>query len=184
MSEWDKKRKIMRLYDLTAHIYDIRHAEEQTAKIEAALTHVNTEKCTLVLDVGCGTGLLFGYVAVKAETTVGMDISKKVLLRARDRGKSLENLHLILADADNMPLKEHIFSHVFAVTLIQNTPNPIKTLNEIRRVAEEKAIVVVTGLKKTFSLESFKELLWDAKLNIVALEDESLKCYVAVCIRN
>ena len=183
MSEWDKKRDLMHRYDLTANIYDMQYAEEQTAKIRAALEGVVIGKHSLVLDAGCGTGLLFGYVADKAETTVGLDISRKILRQAKKRAKNFQNIHLILADADNMPLNENIFSHVFGITLIQNMPNPAKTLNEIRRVAKDDAIIVITGMKKAFTLEEFEELLRDSGFNIVALKDEGLKCYVAVCTK-
>lgn len=183
MSEWNKKRSVMKRYDLTAHIYDTRYAEEQTAKIEAALENLNIEKHSLVLDAGCGTGLLFCYVADKAETTVAVDISRKILLQAKKRAKNFANVHLILADADYMPLKGIVFSHVFGITLIQNMPNPVETLNEIKRVAKEDAAIVVTGLKKTFTRQVFEKLLQDAGLSVVSLKGEDLKCYVAVCRR-
>ena len=183
MNEWDKKCALMHRYDLTANIYDMRYAEEQTAKIEAALDGLKIEKQSLILDAGCGTGLLFGYVADKAETTVGLDISRKILLQAKKRAENFRNVNLILADADDMPLKENIFSHVFAVTLIQNMPKPAKTLNEIGRVAKDDAVIVVTGMKKAFALEEFEELLRDAGFNIIALKYEGLKCYVAVCTK-
>jgi ubiquinone/menaquinone biosynthesis C-methylase UbiE len=183
MSKWNKKRSIMQRYDLTACIYDMQYAEEQTAKIEAALEGLKIEKRSLILDAGCGTGLLFGYVADKAETTVGLDISRKILLQAKKCAENFQNIHLILADADNMPLKENIFSHVFGITLIQNMPNPVKTLNEIRRVAKENAVIVATGMKKAFTLEGFEGLLRDARLGIISLRYESLKCYVAVCTK-
>jgi len=173
----------MRRYDSTADIYDMRYAEEQAAKIEAALEGLNKENYGQVLDAGCGTGILFGYVANRAKTTVGLDISTKILLQAKKHAKNFQNVHLILADADNMPLKENTFNHVFGITLIQNTPDPAKTLNEIRRVTERDSVIVVTGLKKAFTLEGFEELLWNASLKIVALRDEGLKCYVAVCTK-
>ncbi len=161
----------------------MRYAEEQAAKIKAALKSVNMEKHGLVLDAGCGTGLLFGYIADKAEITVGIDISRKILLQAKKRTGNFPNVCLIWADADNMPLKENIFSRVFAITLIQNTPNPVKTLNEIKRVTNDEALIVITGLKKTFGLESFKKLLQDAGLNVASLKNDSLKCYVAICTK-
>jgi len=183
MNEWDKKRRVAHRYDLTAHIYDMQYAEEQTAKIEAALEGLKIEKHSLVLDAGCGTGLLFDYVADKAETTVGLDISRKILLQAKKRVENFQGLFLILADADNMPLNGNIFSHVFAITLIQNMPNPAKTLNEIRRVAKDDAVIVITGMKKAFTLEEFEKLLHDAGFNVIALKDEGLKCYVTVCTK-
>lgn len=181
MSEWDKKRNMMQRYDSTAHIYDMRYAEEQTAKIEAVMESINMEKESLVLDAGCGTGLLFNYVANKAKEIVGLDISRKTLLRAKKSRKAFKNVYLILADVDNMPLKDDVFSHVFALTLIQNMPSPLKTLNEIKRITKENAVIIVTGLKKKFSLGIFEGLLQNARLNIVGITCKSLKCYVAVC---
>jgi ubiquinone/menaquinone biosynthesis C-methylase UbiE len=181
MSEWDTKREVKRRYDSTAHLYDRRYAEEQTAKIEAALESVNVEKHGMILDAGCGTGLLFKHFANKAEALIGLDISRRILIQAKKCERQLSDAHLIWGDADNMPLKEDVFDYVFAVTLIQNTPNPIKTLNEIKRVAKTDAVVVITGLKKKFTLEDFEELLRDAGLSVTALKSENLKCHVAVC---
>jgi ubiquinone/menaquinone biosynthesis C-methylase UbiE len=183
MSEWNKKRIIMRRYDLTAHIYDMRYAEEQNAKIKAALKDLKIERQGLVLDAGCGTGLLFTDVADKTEGMVGLDISRKILFQAKERARNFQNVHFILADADNIPLKKETFSHVFGITLLQNMPYPVRTLNEIKRVAKDDATFVVTGLKKAFTLRKFKGLLWDAGFKFVILKDEDLKCYVAVCTK-
>ena len=181
MSGWDRKREVMRCYNSTAQMYDMRYAEEQKAKFEEALKILNIERHDLVLDAGCGTGLFFGYIASKAETIVGLDISRKILLLAKERAKKLQNIHLILADTDYTPLKRNIFNYVFAFTLIQNMPNPVKTLNEIEQVASSNAFIVVSGLKKAFAKEKFEELLQTAGLKIVSLKELDLKCYVAVC---
>lgn len=181
MSEWNKKRRIMQRYDLTAQMYDMWYAEEQTAKIDAVLESVDVKRHSAILDVGCGTGLLFNHVAEKAETIVGLDISIKVLLQAKERSRKLASVHLIQADADNLPFSNEVFSHVFAMTLIQNMPNPIKTLKEVKRVTKNDAVMVVTGLKKKFSLEGFVRLLRRIGLNIIEVKNENLKCYVAIC---
>lgn len=181
MNEWSKKRAVMRNYDVTANLYDMRYFEEQKAKIEAALEGLKMERHDMVLDAGCGTGILFSYVADKAQATVGLDVSKKILLLAKKRADKLQNIHLVLADADCMPFRENVFSLVFGITLIQNMPNPLRTLKEIRRVAKGNARIVVTGLKKAFTLEEFKKLLLDSDLKVDSLKVEGLKCYVAVC---
>ena len=184
MSQWKKKRSIMKRYDATAGIYDTRYAEEQTAKYEAAFKSLECEDLGLVLDVGCGTGLLFDSIADKAEAVVGVDISREILLVARKHRQIYGNIHLILADADNMPLKDGIFDHFFAMTVIQNSPNPARTLEKIKRSAKDTSRIVVTGLKRIFSKERFRKLLEHAGFRIVSLKDEdNLRCYVAVCTR-
>jgi len=183
MSEWNKKREIMRLYDVTAHLYDTRYAEEQKQKIEAALEEMKIKNHSSILDVGCGTGILFNYVVDKAKSIVGLDISRKTLQEAKKKAKNLKNVHLVLADADNMPFREKLFDYVFGVTVLQNMPEPAKTLMEIGRVAKEKAKIIVTGMKKAFTTEQFQQLLSNANLKSVAVKAENLKCYVAVCVK-
>jgi ubiquinone/menaquinone biosynthesis C-methylase UbiE len=181
MSEWNKKLRIMRRYDLTAHIYDMRYSEEQTAKIHAALESVSIKKHSIILDAGCGTGLLFNHIAEKAETIVGLDISRKILLQAKEHSRKFANVHLIWADADSLPFNDEVFSNVFAITLIQNMPNPAKTLKEVERVTRNDEIIVVTGLKRKFSLKGFVRLLRKTGLSMIEIKNENLKCYVAIC---
>ena len=182
MEHWSKKRRIMYRYDLTAGIYDMRYEEEQTAKIEAALKNDAAKASGLVLDVGCGTGLLFQYIAEKSAGVIGLDISKKTLTNAKKRAQKFKNVHIVLADADHMPFKDALFDVVYAFTVIQNMPNPQDTLAEIRNVARVDSTIVVTALKKCFSQHTFISALETAGLRIESLEDESdLKCHVAVC---
>lgn len=183
MDRWRKKRQVMKRYDSTAHLYDVRYEAEQKAKYSTALNNLPPKTLGLVLDAGCGTGLLFEHVAVSTKAVVGLDISKKTLLQARDRAKNSRNVHLILADADHMPFTQDTFDHVFAITLIQNSPDPIETLNEVLRVVRNDAIVVVTGLKRVFSMTDFKKLLQKVGLRIIAMESEGLQCHVAVCVK-
>ena len=184
MSRWAKKRSTMRRYDLTAHLYNTRYAEEQKAKYEAALESVGNSDSELALDAGCGTGLLFNHTANQAKAFVGLDISRKTLLVAKEHAKIFSNVHLVCADVDYMPFREKLFSHVYAMTLVQNSPSPLVTLQEISRVSKDEAVVVVTGLKKVFSKKRFEDLIRKSTLRLNALRDESnLKCYVATCTR-
>jgi malonyl-CoA O-methyltransferase len=183
VSEWKQKRRVMRLYDLTARLYDVRYAEEQEAKYRVVLGNLNTAGA--VLDVGCGTGLLFRHVAAEAEIVVGVDVSRKLLFEARKRAREFRVVHLVQADADHLPFSNACFSCVFAFTLLQNMPNPAETLAEIRRTANHDASIVVTSLKKTFSSEAFRELLEQAGLRVFSIRDDDvLKCYVAISVKS
>lgn len=181
MKLWDKKRRIKHRYDVTAQMYDARYADEQTAKIEAALQCVNF-KDTTVLDVGCGTGISFDYIADKAQVIVGIDISKKSLLQAKKRSRDHLHAQLIQADADNMPLKNEVFERILAVTIIQNMPAPTKTLKEIKRVAKCNATLVITGLKKVVRRSSFEKMLEVTFPRFTMLENEDLNCCIAICV--
>jgi len=182
MQEWNTKRKAMRHYDQLAPVYDTQYSEEQNAKIEAALNNTKFIHNELILDMGCGTGLLFQHVAKSAKLVVGIDVSSKILQEARKRKKHLSNVAVIRADADYTPFPNQTFDQVFALTLLQNMPNPFKTIREIRRVSKPQSRIVVTGLKKKFTQERFINLLNKAGLKISTLKtNPQLKGHLAVC---
>ncbi len=180
MNKWDQKRRIIRRYDLTARMYDERYGEEQEAKYKVAMEGLKVSNSSLILDVGCGTGLFFPFAAEKAKVVVGLDISSNLLAKAKDRARNLCNVNLVRGDADHLPFKDHSFSIVSAFTLLQNTPKPLITLKEIKRTAKPNGFIVVTGMKKAFSLTSFTQLLKEAGLSPISIRDDDfLKCYVA-----
>ena len=185
MIKWINKRRTMRHYDQSAAVYDTQYYEEQEAKIKAALTGFTLEKANIILDAGCGTGLLFPHVANKVRLVVGVDVSASIVKQVKKRVEDHINTALIRADADFMPVPNGTFDVVFAVTLLQNMPNPFRTLDELKRVTKHNATIIATGLKKAFSREDFTRLLREAELEIKALRhDENLKDYVAVCVKS
>jgi ubiquinone/menaquinone biosynthesis C-methylase UbiE len=163
-------------------MYDARYTEEQEAKYQAALSGLNVKG--VVLDVGCGTGLFFRYAAPKANV-VGVDVSKKLLLQAKERAKKLGKSDVVQADADHLPFGDGGFDTVFAFTVLQNMPKYLETLRELHRAARQDAFIVVTGLKKAFSKETLGKLLGEAGFNVVSMKNhEKLKCYIAIARKN
>jgi ubiquinone/menaquinone biosynthesis C-methylase UbiE len=161
-------------------MYEERYAEEQQTKYRAALENVNMGG-GVVLDVGCGTGLFFSQVASQVSMVVGADISRKLLLKAKDKAKKLSKVFVLQADADRLPFREGIFDAIFAFTVLQNMPEPSETLRELERVAKPSGNVVVTGLKKAFPLDTFMDVLEGTSLRVASFVDvEDLKCYLAV----
>ena len=179
MTGWDKKRKVKKRYDLTADMYDARYAEEQEAKYYSA--HVNSKSKGLVLDVGCGSGLVFDRLSSETSEVVGVDISKGLLLKARERAKTLINVNLVQADADHLPFEDHTFCEIYMFTVLQNMPGPRATLIEAKRTARDGSMLVVTGLKRVFSIATLKKLVRHAGLQEISIEDmENLKCYIVL----
>jgi ubiquinone/menaquinone biosynthesis C-methylase UbiE len=136
----------------------------------------------LVLDLGCGTGFLFQHITERVGLLVGIDLSQKALREAKKRTTNKSNIALVRADADNTPFPDNIFDKVFAITVLQNMPDPTKTITEMKRVGKPQAAFAVTGLKKKFTQESFVDLLERAQLKVVTLNtNQKLKGHVAVC---
>lgn len=161
-------------------MYDERYADEQKGKYKKALENVNVAG-KVVLDVGCGSGLFFSQIGAQAEMVVGVDVSRKLLLKAKEQTSAFQNAFILQADADHLPFRDRFFEAVFAFTVLQNMPKPPETLCELKRVAKVGGRVVVTGLKKAFPLNAFMDVLEDSGLRVVAfVDDEIVNCYVAV----
>jgi len=181
---WAKKLRVIRDSDAMATGYDAQYGSEQAEKFEATLNLVKLEPEAVVLDVGCGTGLLLERIMGNSEFVVGVDFSRGMLRVAKEKLRLFPNVGLVCADSDFLPFCEGVFSNVFAVTLLQNMPNPMATCRELVRVAKKNALFVVTGLKKSFTLNEFKKLVGMAGFRLVSIADEGeVKDYVAVCQR-
>ena len=72
-------------------MYDERYADEQKRKYRKALENVNVAG-KAVLDVGCGSGLFFNEVAAQADMVVGVDVSRKLLLKAKEQANAFGNV--------------------------------------------------------------------------------------------
>jgi ubiquinone/menaquinone biosynthesis C-methylase UbiE len=180
LATWKDKRKVMQSYDVTAEMYEERYGDEQQRKYKKALEKVNVSGKVL-LDVGCGSGLFFREVSEDAMMVVGVDISRKLLLKAKEQVRVFPNAFVLQADADHLPFKKGCFDDVFAFTVLQNMPNPDETLSELEMVMKGEGKVVVTGLKKAFPLEKFMDILENSGLQVTAFVDnEYVNCYVAV----
>ncbi|MCW3991905.1 MAG: class I SAM-dependent methyltransferase [Candidatus Bathyarchaeota archaeon] len=161
-------------------LYDERYRLEQTAKYDEILRHVKPSVDDIVLDDGCGTGLLLERLRSHA---VGVDLSRSLLSTARSGIRKEQRTHLMQADADMLPLRDRVFDKVFAVTLIQNTPEPERALREIKRVARLDAAILVTALKKSFAPHNFKRLLNDSGMaGRLLVPGEELEDWLALAI--
>jgi ubiquinone/menaquinone biosynthesis C-methylase UbiE len=173
------KREIRDSYDnLGGKLYDLRYDEEQREKYETILNEVEVSEHEIILDNGCGTGLLLEYLSA---TTIALDISSSLLSMALSRIQDVCDKHLIQGDAENLPLRDNVFSRIFAITLIQNTPNTASALEEMFRVGYRYSLVAVTTLKKAFSEEDFRHIIESVGFVIMnIINDEKISDIIAI----
>jgi ubiquinone/menaquinone biosynthesis C-methylase UbiE len=171
-----RKRELKRRYDLTAHFYDRRYGEIQRGKYDVVLAHIkNVDR---ILDVGCGTGMLLGPLLERARHVVGIDMSAKMLLAAKKRAPGA---FLVLADADNLPFADGSFDVLVSVTLLQNMPDPNRTIREIARVIRPKGTAIITSLKRKHSENQLSSWVSDANLKSLKIW-EILNSEDIICI--
>ncbi|MGQ9514262.1 MAG: class I SAM-dependent methyltransferase [Thermoproteota archaeon] len=147
-------KKIAReYYSSIAPGYDELYGEEQLPKFLSILGRIDFQMRDIVLDIGCGTGLLVYLMCGKVSRVVGIDLSRG-MIEMRRRCSSGD---FLICDAENLPFRGRIFDKVFSFTAFQNLENPSRMLEEVRRVCRGKAAITVLG--KGWSLEKFKELV-------------------------
>lgn len=166
MKKNNKKRKLKYLYNATAEFYNRRYQEIQKRKFQRITSDLI--KVKRILDVGCGTGLLIDELARDKHQIVGVDLSSKMLRKAK---RHEGGVTLISADADKLPFKDESFDAVVSVTLLQNMPNPKHAVREMARVAKQGGIIAITSLKHKHSANQVRSWVVSANLKPLHMEE-------------
>jgi ubiquinone/menaquinone biosynthesis C-methylase UbiE len=129
-------------YDQIAKSYNELHREEQLKKIKLIIDLLKIKEET-VLDVGCGTAFYSNLI----KNYTGIDPSKEMIKQAK--------IKIILGQGENLPFKNKEFDTVISISAIHNFKDPIKGIEEIKRVAKNKiAISVFKRAKKLKIIEN------------------------------
>ncbi len=161
------KRRIRDRYDdLGGRVYDVRYTEEQRLKYEFVLTEVEIGPEYVVLDDGCGTGLLFEYITAYI---VGLDVSVKLLSKAM--GRARETVHLVNGDSESLPFRPRVFHSVLSFTVLQNASSPGRMLREMDAARRRGGVLMVSILKKAATKPEFIELFKKSNLKIKKVFD-------------
>jgi ubiquinone/menaquinone biosynthesis C-methylase UbiE len=152
--------------DLSGRVYDMRYTEEQRLKYESMLAEVRIRPDDIVLDNGCGTGLLFEYVKAYI---VGLDVSVKLLSKAKERDKDV--VHLVNGDSENLPFRPRVFNSVMSFTVLQNASSPELMLREMDSARRGDGVLMVSTLKKALSKQEFIEIFIKSNLKIKKVVD-------------
>jgi len=97
-----------------------------------------------ILEVGIGTGKNIDYYNKDAKV-IGVDFSEKMLEKAKEKliksGK--KNIALKQMDAENLNFKDNSFDYVVTSCVFCSVPDPIKGLEEIRRVLKPRGRLIM-----------------------------------------
>ena len=151
--------KKVRLYDESAKSYHSRYLQIQQTKYQAIVTYLIESP---ILDVGIGTGIgltaLFDFCPV-----IGVDGSVEMLRIAieqiddfKPRG---ESIMLVVASAEMLPFRDHVFPTVVSITVLQNLTDISQGIQELERAIQADGTLAVTTLAKTLSLQEIEDML-------------------------
>jgi ubiquinone/menaquinone biosynthesis C-methylase UbiE len=86
-----------------------------------------------MIDLGCGDGYGSWKLAQSGYRVVGIDLSYEMVEKARIRGEN-EQLRFIQGDLTHLPFDDEAFSGAMAINSLEWTEEPLKALNEMKRV--------------------------------------------------
>jgi len=142
-------------FDQAAANWDALIEEQTLSRLQEIVSGLDIEPGAMVLDVGCGTGVLFPMLLEKvgqARHIVGLDISSEMLRQAKAKGYPVE---CVQGDAQNLPLQDETFDWVICNAVFPHFPDKLRALREIRRVLKDGGRLVICH---TASREAINEL--------------------------
>ena len=141
--EYEAIRKIYKNY---AAFYDIIFKGFFHPRQRAAICDLEIGSGHKVLDVGVGTGLSLPLYPTNADVT-GVDISSEMLKEAHKKKikMSMDHVKLMEMDACNLEFEDNTFDFVVATHVISVVPEPVKVIEEMRRVAKPDGKLVIVN---------------------------------------
>lgn len=135
-----------RVYDSPYHIEFLQRCRYYRRQVSNALSLVRGDR---VLEIGCGEGVIARQI--RGRRVVGMDISRRALLRAR--GLAPDGPDFLQGSADRLPFRNGSFECVCAFEVVEHLPEPLidSFLSEMARVCVPGGWVAVS----TPNLSSF-----------------------------
>jgi len=117
-------------------------------------------KSKSLLDIGCQDLSLYNKIKSKYDVTLA-DIEPKSQLVKKE-------------DIQNLSFEEKSFDIVLCQEVLEHTPNPIRAIYELKRVAKEQLVITVP-YEPFFTL--FRFLFWE-KEHLWAITPKLLKIYL------
>jgi len=132
------------VYDNLAKVYDLTFGPALHPGRLVAIERMGVRLGDQVLEVGIGTGINAALYPRTCQVT-GIDFSAPMLEKARERvvSKGIENVRLMEMDAANLTFPDNSFDIVYAPYVISVVPDPVRVVQEMRRVCKPGGKIIV-----------------------------------------
>ena len=138
-----KPEEIANWYDALSVSYDALYGDEQGKKHQRVIETLNNREFERFVDVGCGTGRLLEIVSSKSRVSIGIDLSRQMLMKARQR-ISDSSAQFVRAEASHLPLRDQVADGVVSVSVSEDGQLFVKQFQELSRIATKDAVLSMT----------------------------------------
>jgi len=113
------------------------------------ISRLDIKENTNFLDVGCGTGFALGEAAKAVDGKgqfYGIDLSAKMIEKAKSNFQGRDNFHFIQADSELIPLDDNFFDIIICTNSFHHYLHPDKALKEMYRLLKKGGKIYILDL--------------------------------------
>ena len=135
------KSRVMKTYDKESSVYHSKRFSNEGGRYidrtekRLLARYVNG---TSLLEIGTASGRFVGFVERMGWDYTGIDISAQMLRLSKSNGSKL-----VQGDGEEIPLRSSIFDTVFCLHTFHFIPEPLRCIEESRRVLKEGGFLVL-----------------------------------------
>ena len=115
-------------------------------------------RCRQILEIGCGTGEFSRLLARRAEKVLAIDLSPRMIRRARERSKLYPNIDFVVGDVTVCQFADDQFDCIATLTTVHHLPAELM-LRKIGRALKPGGVFVCLDLYRRSNLT---DLFFDA----------------------
>ena len=177
-----QKAEIQKIYSRYSRFYDIIFEQFFYPRIRLGLEKIGIQSGDRIIEVGVGTGLSLSLYPESCKV-VGIDITRRMLERAKAKKEKLGLSHIDLfeMDGENICFDDDSFDHAVLPFVISVVPNLERLMAEIKRVTKKGGKIIImnhlcTKISWVSRMEEmlspfFMKLGWNAGLSIDMLSN-------------
>ncbi len=145
---------LKKFFDSLAAEWDLQFTAEDLERLSRLVDTLNAREGMDILDLGCGTGVLFDLLRRKVGSegmVTGVDLSIQ-MARVAYRNFPFDNVTVVDANVINLPFLDSSFDMAVSFSAFPHFSDKVKALKEIRRVLKPKAMFHIIHLQSSGEL--------------------------------
>ncbi|MEE4312510.1 MAG: class I SAM-dependent methyltransferase [candidate division KSB1 bacterium] len=130
--------------------------DSESLHIRRILSMMTLDRADTILDLGCGTGILFPVLeslVSKSASIYAMDYAKCMVdLASRNRAN---NFRFVCGDAQDLPFCDNTFCRIIAFQVFPHITDQKHALNECRRVLKQGGEMCIFHVHSSHEINAF-----------------------------